>query len=178
MTYKYIPTKVDLYSEDPENEISWSAFTASESDFLLQKRWRTVKPLVHRANSATGAIRNSTYSLICTDFNMSELPDEITGLELNLQAQRNGRISDYQIQLTYQNNPIGENNFKYITNSEGHFLLLNETTYGGPEDLWGTELTKEILQDPSFGVILKFQSHPYYPHSSGMLVESVSITVY
>lgn len=178
MSYKYKPSKVDLYSEDPENEITWSTVNATDPDFLLQKRWRTVKPLVHRANSATGAIRNSTYSLICTEFNMSELPDTITGIELYIQAQRNGRISDYQIQLTHENLPIGENNFKYITDTEGHFLLLNNTVYGGPDDTWGAEITKEMLQDPSFGVILKFQSHPYYPHSCGMIVEAVSITVY
>jgi hypothetical protein len=109
---------------------------------------------------------------------MTDLPNTITGIQLDLMSQRNGRIVDETIQLVHQGEPIGNNNFMYILDSEGHFYLNNQTSYGGPTDLWGAELTKDMLEDPSFGVILKFQSHPYYPHSCGMFLDSVSITVY
>jgi hypothetical protein len=65
-----------------------------------------------------------------------------------------------------------------MTDEEGRLPLHNDTTYGGPTDTWGATLTPEILQDASFGVILKFQGHPYYPHSSSMFLDSVSLTVY
>ena len=144
----------------------------------MNARWGTVRPLLHRSNSATGGLRDKTWAITCTNFNMNDLPEVITGLQLDLSGQRNGRIIDETIQLTYQGQPIGNNNFLYVLDSEGHFYLNNQTSYGGPTDLWGVELTPTILQDPSFGIILKFQSHPYYPHSCGMFLDTVSFTVY
>ena len=178
MPQSFRPHQVDQVSAVPEHEIAWQSSPTSNPEYLLESRWRTVKNLAHIANPATGDLRNQTYSLICTAFQMTDLPSTISGLELTLNAQRNGRIVDEIIQLTYQGQAIGDNNFVYLTDSEGHLKLVNQTVYGGPTDLWAAELTPEILQDPTFGVILKFQSHPYYPHSCGMLVESVQLTVY
>lgn len=178
MTYIFYPHHVELESEDPEREISWNSTPSRDVNSLLEQKWSTVRSLKHIANPASGNIRERTYSLICTDFQMDFLPDNITGLELKINAQRNGRIADEIIQLTYQGQAIGINNFVYLTDSEGHLKITNETFYGGPNDLWGAELTTEMLQDPTFGVILKFQSHPYYPHSVGMILDSVSLTVY
>jgi hypothetical protein len=129
------------------------------------------------SNPATGDLRNTTWTLTCTGFNIPLL-NTITGIKLNVKAQRNGRIVDDIIQLTYQGSAIGANNFSYITDSEGHFLLLNDTYYGGEFDLWESEVTPSMLTDPSFGIILKFQSHPFYPHNCEMYLDSVSLTVY
>lgn len=177
MSTLYFPHSIEQVSESPEYEIPWKSAPALNSPYLIKTRWRTVKELAHISNPATGDLRNNTYSLICTNFQITDLPPIISGIELTINAQRNGRIVDEIIQLTYQGQPIGKNNFVYLTDSDGHLRLVNETKYGGPADLWDTVLTPEMLQDPTFGVILKFQSHPYYPHSSGMLVESVQITV-
>jgi hypothetical protein len=73
---------------------------------------------------------------------------------------------------------LGNNNFIYVTDEDGHLKITNDTTYGSPTDSWGTELTPEMLKDPSFGVILKFQAHPYYPHRSTIYLDAVSLTVY
>ena len=178
MIHIYYPHTVELQSEFPEIEIFWKSTPSRDVNSLLEQRWTTVRSLKHIANPATGNIRERTAALICTNFQMENLPDVITGLELKIIAQRNGRIADEIIQLTYQGQPIGKNNFVYLTDSEGHIKITNETLYGGPEDLWETNLTPEMLMDPSFGVILKFQSHPYYPHSVGMILDSVSLTVY
>ena len=178
MSISFRPTAVEQVSEAPDQEILWKASSTSNSGFLLDSRWRTVNPLVHIANPATGDLRNQTYSLICTDFQMTGLPETISGIELTLQAQRNGRIVDKVIQLTYQGQSIGSNNFVYLTNSDGHLRITNNTIYGSPTDLWETELTPSMLQDPTFGVILQFQSHPYYPHNCGIAVDSVLLTVY
>lgn len=178
MSTTYYPHNVELYSEAPEVEISWNSTPSRDVNSLLEQKWSTVKSLKHIANPATGNIRERTYSLICTDFQIENLPDVISGLELKIVAQRNGRIADEIIQLTYQGQEIGKNNFDYITDSEGHLKITNETLYGGPTDLWEADITPEMLADPSFGVVLKFQSHPYYPHNVGMIVDSVSLTVY
>ncbi len=178
MPISFRPNSVEQFSEIPEYEIPWQAYHTSNAGFLLDSRWQTVKSLVHISNPATGDLRNQTYSLICTDFQMTDLPETISGIMLALQTQRNGRIVDKIIQLTYQGQAIGSNNFRYITDSEGHLTITNNTTYGNSTDLWETELTPEMLQDPTFGVILQFQSHPYYPHNCGIAVDSVLLTVY
>jgi len=178
MSFIYTPTIVDQTSEFPNEEIGWKSAYQSNLGYLVNARWSTLKPLHHYSNPACGDLRTRTWTLICTGFNISQLPDVISGIELNLKTQRNGRVVDEQIQLTYNGTAIGSNNFNYITDSEGHLRLLNDTTYGSSTDLWAAEITAEMLQDPSFGVILKFQGHPYYPHLSSMSVDSVSLTVY
>lgn len=178
MPQSFRPHSVEQVSEAPEYEISWQSSSSTNPDYLLESRWRTVKDLTHIANPATGDLRNKTHALVCTDFQMSNLPSTISGIELTVNAQRNGRIVDEIIQLTFQGYGAGKNNFVYLTDSEGHLKIVNQTIYGNTTDLWDVEITPEMLQDPTFGVILKFQSHPYYPHRCGMLVESVLLTVY
>lgn len=174
----YQPHSVIIDPQATSEELSWRSTPVANRNFLLEKRWSTVGSLYHIANSATGGLRNRTSSLICTDFRMSNLPGTITGLRLDIQTQRNGRAADEIIQLTYQGELIGNNNFNYYTDQEGHLTLTDQTVYGGTEDLWGAELTPEMLQDPSFGVVLKFQAHPYYPHSSAVYLDSVTLTVF
>ncbi len=178
MGYAYQPQSVELTSLVPDQEITWNSTLTTELGFLQNSRWGTVKNLTHIANPATGDLRNKTWALNCTNLNAITLPETITGLQIDISGQRNGRIVDEIIQLTYQGSAIGNNNFVYMTDPDGHLLITNQSTYGGPTDLWGTTLTPEIIQDPSFGVILKFQSHPYYPHSCGMFLDSVLFTVY
>ena len=176
MPNTYVPNLV-LGAEPAEHEITWVSKVSNLGDILGQ-RWQTSSDLEHRSNPASGDLRNQTQSLLFLDFRMTEIPETISGIELRVVGQRNGRITDQVIQLVYQGQPIGENNFNYVTDGSGHLIIRNDTTYGGPTDLWGTEVTAEMLQDPSFGVMLKFQSHPYYPHKCGMFLDSVSLTIY
>ncbi len=178
MPFTYIPQTVDQTSNAPEQEIGWQSTAGSVAGRLLNARWSTVKPLHHYANPACGDIRTRSWALVCTNFQITQLPDVISGIELTVKTQRNGRVVDEQIQLIYNGSAIGANNFNYMTDADGHLTLLNDTTYGSPTDLWAAEITHEILQDPSFGVILKFQGHPYYPHLSTMTVDCVVLTVY
>lgn len=178
MPQTFTPTTVTQESDNPTEEIGWtSSFTANQG-YLLNSRWRTVADLTHLSNPAMGDMRTRTQKLVCTNFQMSNLPDTISGIQLELKTQRNGRIVDQQIQLTYQGQELGKNNFIYLTDIEGHLPITNDTYYGGPADLWDCELTPNMLLDPSFGVILKFQSHPYYPHRQTMYLDSVKLTVY
>ena len=161
----------DIVGLQPEEtEITWQGS-------LLNKRLRTTRPLKHISNPATGDIRERTQALVVTNFN---IPQDINpvGLEVVVKGQRNGRICDEIIQLWYKGELIGENNFFYITDTSGHLKITNQTTYGGPTSNWGITLTPELLSDPEFGIMVKFQSHPYYPHNDIMILDSVSITVY
>ena len=177
MTSTFYPTTVTTSTLSIE-EIGWIQCVTAETGMLLNSKWKTERSLTHLSNPACGDLRTKTQALICTNFQITDIPDVITGISVNVVAQRSGRIVDETVQLTCQDQAIGKNNFVYITDSEGHLPIKDNTTYGGSTDLWQAEITPAMLQDPSFGVILKFQSHPYYPHRSGMLLNSVSLTVY
>ena len=177
MPLTFYPSVVEQVSDAPDQEIGWSSFFAANTKFLLNSRWKTLQPLSHLSNPATGDLRNKTWSLVCTGFNIPEL-SSVVGLELNVSGQRNGRIVDEIIQLTYQGQKIGNNNFVYITDPDGNLPITNQTIYCGPTNFWGTTLTPTQLTDPTFGVVLKFQSHPYYPHLCGMIVDTVSLNIY
>jgi hypothetical protein len=163
----YSPGSVLANSGNPDQEIPWQ---------FISTRWRTVQDLKHRSNPATGDIVDSTWSLYLTDFGIQET--NILGLKFHLVAQRNGRIVDQTIQLCYQNQLIGVNKVDYTTDTEGHLPLSNDTAYGGPEDVWGVSDLGSKITDPSFGIVIKFQSHPYYPHSCGLRIDQMSLTVY
>ena len=178
MPQTFTPTVVVQQSENPTQEIGWLSSPTANIGNLLQSVWRTERDLTHFANPATGDLRSRTQSLVCTNFNISDLPEVITGIQVNISAQRGGRVVDEVIQLTYQDSVMGKNKVNYMTDSEGHLPITNESVYGGPTDLWAVELTPDMLRDPSFGVSLKFQSHPYYPHRCGMMLYAVSLTVY
>jgi hypothetical protein len=168
MSYIY-NTNTVLGAQPSEFEVTWKS---------AGTRWQTVNPLTHLSNPACGDLRNSTQALLFVNFQMTNLPEVISGIVLQVNTQRNGRATDEIVQLTYQGEPIGTNHVDYYTDVEGHLTLDNSATYGSSTDTWGVDLTPEMLQDPSFGVRLKFQAHPYYPHSSGMFIDSVSLTVY
>ena len=178
MPQTFIPKTVDQQSINPTQEIAWSSTPSTNITYLLESTWRTVSDLTHFANPATGDLRSRTQSLVCTNFNMVNLPELITGIQIHLSAQRGGRITDEVIQLTYQGEVIGQNKVNYITDSEGHLPITNDSIYGGATDLWGVEITPAMLLDPTFGVSLKFQSHPYYPHRCSMMLYAVTLTVY
>jgi len=130
----------------------------------------TVLPLLHIANSLVNDIKNKTYYISFSGFNINNIPTTISGIEVELSMNRSGRITDETIQLTYNNQLIGENK------ADGDLGI--DKIYGGSNDLWGTNLTPAIVADPTFGVTLRFQSHPSWPHKSIPLIEYVSISVY
>jgi hypothetical protein len=161
-----------------EFEITWRTHPSGPFESIAGLRYQTASHLIHLSNPACGDLRSSTQALSFTNFNITGVPEVISGIVLQVNTQRNGRATDEIIQLTYQGVAIGTNHVDYYTDTEGHLTLDNSATYGSSTDTWGVDLTPAMLQNPSFGVILKFQSHPYYPHSSGMFIDSVSLTVY
>lgn len=178
MTQKFYPHAIQIVSGEPDLELDWSSVITGNYENPQGRRWRPVSNLEHRSNPASGNLRNKTRELWCTDFRITDAPGAITGITLTVVAQRNGRVMDEVIQLTYQGEKIGNNNFFYEQTAEGGLAVKNNTVYGGIADSWGVALTKETVEDPSFGVVLKFCAHPFYPHKSGFYLDTVSLTVH
>lgn len=130
----------------------------------------TVLPLLHIANTVVKDIKNKTYYINFTNFNIIDSPSIISGVELELAMNRGGRITDELVQLTYNQQVIGENKANYN-------LDVNKI-YGGANDLWSANLTPDIVADSTFGITLRFQSHPSWPHKSTPMIEYIRIRIY
>jgi len=171
MTTKWFLPNLISQTAEVEQHVPWveTGFVYLKSDdgnYLS-----TTRELLHIANPTVNDIKMKTYYLYLAEFGISNLPDIIAGIEVEVNMNRGGRITDDTMQLRYNDEFIGENRATYT--------LENIKTYGSSTDTWGIEnLTAEMLLDPSFGIGLRFQSHPSWPHREHPKVNYVRIRVW
>lgn len=171
MTTKWFLPNLISQAYEVEQHVPWveSGFVYLKSDdgnYLS-----TTRELLHIANPTVNNLKMKTYYLYLSDFRMTGIPELISGIEVEVNMNRGGRITDETLQLRFNDEFIGENRATYT--------LDNIKMYGSPTDIWGiTDLTREILTDPSFGVGLRFQSHPSWPHREHPKVNFVRIRVW
>jgi hypothetical protein len=162
------PSILDQYAED-ESHIAWNSTDVSL--ILSGTSISTASPLLHIAREPRNDIKMKTYFLRATGFNFQNLPDTISGIECKVSLKRGGRITDETVQLCLNETLIGENR----ANLEVH----PEKVYGSHTDTWNaSDLTTAMLQDPTFGIVLRFQSHPKWPHKTTPTFSSVEIQIY
>lgn len=126
--------------------------------------------LYHIARSPKTDRTTKTFFIKATGYNFTNLPDVISGVELRFTGNRRGRITDDTIQLCYNGELIGENQ----ANAEIDTTKL----YGGNTNLWGVELTKDMVNDSSFGVVIRLKSHPKWPHRDGAFINSLELLIH
>jgi len=167
------PTQITQFSEnDFENiHVPWQE---ADNFFSLKhndgRNTRTVKDLLHIARDPKPGLLDKTYYLKCTGFNFTDTPEHLTGIQLRLKVNRGGRITDDTIQFTINDNFIGDN--KADNNCD------NIKLYGDENDLWGTQLGINDVMSTAFGVILRFKSHPKYPHRTSPFIDTVELRIY
>ena len=168
-----LPTNVIQYAEEggEDAHISWLETNNFHSlkDFD-GKSVRTTRDLVHIARDPRHDTLQKTYYLKLTGFNFSNLPGTLAGIEMRLSINRYGRITDDTIQLCYNNVLIGDNHASLNLN------LIK--IYGSETDNWNTNLTMSDIQNSSFGVAIRFQSHPNWPHRSSPLIDAVELRIH
>lgn len=191
----FYPKNIIQYAEYPGQNISWSnnqvdLTIADNPDYNLanpdtgagQKNViQTVKNLMHVPNPTRGPKLDKTYFLRCTNFGITDadLSDTVTGITVSLTAQRHGRVVDDTVCLVYNGEIISENKTNYSSRrGEGYQTLDNFQTYGGDNDLWGAEITKEMVKDPSFGILFRFASNPIRPHKDTIELYKILITIH
>jgi hypothetical protein len=143
----------------------------------------TAKDLIHIAGTGGPGpgmtdVRDKTVALTFTNFGFQNVPDTLTGIELFLDVDRKGRISDSEIFLVYNGEIIGSNQTNYDQDSENHLINFNKNIYGGTGNFWGASITPSMLEDSSFGVYVRLISHPFYPHRCGASIRQVSLRYY
>lgn len=168
--WKY-PNVITQFAEH-ESHIAWDNLNQyagaknTDSWFL-----RTTTDLTHIVNSSVNNIRSYTYYLHLKDFNLPPIDRMPQGLELNLNSKRGGRVTDETVQFYMNNELIGENR------ADNNLDMIK--IYGGSNDFWGlTEEDLSQLYNNDFGIVLRFQAHPSFPHRDAMYIDSVSLRVW
>lgn len=168
-----LPGTVTQYVEEGGEDAHVSWIEKNNFYSLKNKDGRsiqTVNDLLHIARDPRYDIIQKTYFLKITNFNFSNLPQQITGIEARLIMNRFGRITDDTVQLCLEDQLIGEN--------KANLNLDPIKIYGGENILWDTSLTISDISQPSFGIILRFQSHPRWPHKCSPLIDTVELRIH
>lgn len=167
-----LPTSVTQYAEpDSINHVSW----VDTNDFYSLKNndgrsIKTSRDLLHIAKDPRHDLVEKTYFLKIVGFNFVNLPSTLSGIEMKLTMNRYGRISDETIQLCLGDQLLGDNR----TNINLDPIKI----YGSDIDIWNANVTIADMQRPEFGVILRFRSHPSWPHKSSALIDAVELRVH
>jgi hypothetical protein len=168
-----LPTTVVQYAE-PGGEEAHVSWLETDNFFGLKhidgKSVRTTRDLIHIAREPRHDFTEKTYYLKLTNFNFTNLPETLSGIELRLSMNRLGRITDESIQLCSNDELIGDNH--------ASLNLDPKKIYGSETDNWNTNLTMSDIQNSSFGVVIRFQSHPNWPHKSSPLIDAVELRIH
>jgi hypothetical protein len=162
------PTSIAQYAEPGAelHHISWNDVDNYNGHMPV----KTSKDLLHIARSPKLDVTMKTYYLSLSSFNFIDLPEIISGIELRLAANRRGRITDETIQLMLNNEPIGKN--------QASLDLSIHKIYGGETDLWETTITPDDIQNNIFGVLVRFQSHPHWPHKDPVFLDALEVRIH
>lgn len=172
------PTTIRQYSEADTN-IAWRDEQFFELLSASSGSCITVEPLLHIARSPKTDLIFKTWYLELTGFNFTNLPETISGISAIISMDRGGRIIDETIQLTFQGELIGDNRPAGIMNPITRASLLAPiTNYGSVTDTWDIKnLTLDMVTDPSFGITVRYQSHPHWPHRTAPALRSIQLQI-
>ena len=124
---------------------------------------------MHIAREPKHDITEKTYYLRLRNFDFKSLPVSMTGIEVRISMNRFGRITDDTVQLLMNDNVIGKN--------QADLDLTPNKIYGNSSDLWETNLSVNDIQSATFGILLRFKSHPKWPHKSSAFIDAVEIRI-
>jgi hypothetical protein len=179
------PTRVTQYPADGAEsyDVAWDDANDFQGVKALDQRFlKTLRDLQHTARSPKIDDTNKTWYLKLTGYNFVDLPLVISGINIRISANRRGRISDDTVQLTYQGEPIGKNLAQPASDQtiEQATTLLPTTVYGGDVASWALDDTVSLamIQDPSFGVLVRFMAHPRWPHKDSAMLDAVELQIY
>lgn len=131
--------------------------------------------------------RSQTSELWCTGLGLPEISGTITGVELALDIRRAARIEDLVIQLTLDGELIGDNLASQINPVQADMYTAENTprqipfndyhVYGSADNMWGTELSNVDVSNPTFGVVISFQSNLIVPHKDIAYLDQVALRI-
>ena len=172
------PNNIAQKSVETHESIPWNDLhlaTGNDSYSSLSAPLYTISGLwMERFRIQTNQIWATGYS-----FTPSGLA--INGIEVRVNIKRNARIEDLLIQLTLNGELIGQNYAIIKTSQEAYWTNTEQPgdfhVYGGTLDMWGTTLSVSDINDPTFGVVLAYQSNETLPHRDIAYINQVAMRV-
>lgn len=184
--YEYTRTGLTqaLGAQSPVTKPEIGPQTATESN--PSPKWTNINNIkVRDANTATyinlGTNGFTTDFLIGSNFDFSDIPPGsiILGIQFRMRWQESVTANLYvddTVQLVGNAFPNGQSINK--ASQQGGQIALTDFTYGGSGDTWGAQgLTLTQLQDPSFGVQVRFRRITSAGGASIIGVDFFGITV-
>jgi len=169
-----LPTNIIQYAEPGGESVHIPWDDSHGFDVLKSADVRGVRSLgrlSHIARSPKHDILNKTYYIRATGFDFQGLPTVLSGIELLLLVNRYGRVTDDTVELVLSGESLGEN--------QASLSIAPEKIYGGPASLWNAKnLSVNDLQDLSFGVVIRFCSHPHWPHKDPVIISGVRLRIH
>jgi len=134
----------------------------------------TARPLYTMSGFWQEKFQSSTDQLWLTGFKFTNTGRTVLGIELELDIKRAARIEDLVVQLTLSGVLIGKNMASIINPVQADMYTAERAVaptpvpdysiYGSGTNMWSTALTSSQIADPTFGVVVSFQSNVIYPH--------------
>lgn len=156
------PKEVFQYAETGGESvhIPWDFTSISTAGILPIKLNGTLQ---HIARSPKPDKVEKTYYIKFSNFPFTNIPEAIQGINVRLNASRNGRITDDTVQLVSHQSIISDN--------AANLVVENSKIYNFP-------VTYNNIFNSNFGVELRFRSHPSWPHNETIVINSVEIQLY
>lgn len=165
-----LPTSITQYveTEAADVHVPWDENSFINLTSITGRAVGTNGSLYHIARSPKHDLKTKTYFLKLGGFQFENIPNIISGIEVRLTSKRYGRITDETIQLSLNDELVGDN--------KATLTISPTKIYGSETDVWGIE--PDSVLDPSFGIIIRFQSHPHWPHRDGAQIDAVEIRIH
>jgi hypothetical protein len=176
-----IPDSVESISDSVEWVINNNSINENSKAY-------TSKPLYTISGLWMEKFLSKTNQLWCTNLNIPLDTRPIAGIEFLLDIDRKSRIEDLTIQLTLNDELIGDNfadpvypvqaNMYTGDNNLVAPIVEDYNIYGGPDNLWGANgLTNADVSNSSFGIVIGFVSNKVYPHRDIPVINRVGIGI-
>lgn len=118
--------------------------------------WTTLANIQAQDGAVANNLLTGTYSTIMTasNFDHSEIPpgSVITGFEVVIRRRANLSAVSTRDNIVRLKMPDGTFSTNKANLASTYPIALADATYGGSTDTWGVQLTRDILNNPAFGV--------------------------
>ena len=169
-----LPTSIIQYAETGAEDFHVSWIEVNNFYGLKHQDARgvqTSRDLLHIAKQPSHDLVEKTYYLKLSGFNFLNLPrSTVSGIEVRLSMQRHGRITDDTIQLVKSDQLVGDNH--------ATLNLDPVKVYGSATDNWNSTVSIPDLENGNFAVVIRFKSHPNWPHKTSAMVDAVEIRIH
>lgn len=168
-TQWFYPRTITQYTDSPDH-VPW--IEGPDMQFIRYPGGNllgTTKPLLKIANTTVNDISMKTYFLKLSNWDLDSVVGNIGGIELELNMNRGGRITDDSIMIMKEDKRVGLN----LATAD----LSPTKKYGTTSSDWNVRFTPQSISNQVFSISLRFRSHPEWPHRETPRIDYVRLRI-